>query len=190
SKRQGDFGLLQKRLPMMGAVVEALPEVRAGERRAASSAIREALATGQMDFAAKLLGRPYRMDGRVMTGQRLGRTLGFPTANIYIRHSPLPLSGVFAVQVLGAAGATKVVNGVANLGTRPTVNGVRPILEVHLFDFSGDIYGRHLQVSFLKKLRTEQKFPNLDALKAQIACDALAAQTFFSSKAATGIHNG
>lgn len=180
AKRQGDFGLLSDRLRAVGGEVEAIAEVCAEGERAASSRIRAALAEGQMDLAATLLGRPYRMDGRVITGQRLGRTLGFPTANIYIRHSPLPLSGVFAVQVEGAAG--QVVNGVANLGVRPTVGGgLRPLLEVHLFDFSGDIYGRHLQVSFLKKLRVEQKFPNLDALKAQIALDAQAARDFFAA---------
>lgn len=178
AKRAGDFALLQQRLSEVGGRVESVPEVKALGQRARSSAIRAALGEGQLQMAADLLGRPYTMAGRVMSGQRLGRTLGFPTANIYIRHAPLPLSGVFAVQVEGAAPG--LLNGVANLGIRPTVAGVRPILEIHLFDFSGDLYGKHLRVSFLQKLRNEQKFPNLEELKAQIARDAEAARDFFA----------
>lgn len=179
AKRQGDFALLSRLFSAAGATLETLTEVQVAGVRAASSNIRAALAVGDMDLAASLLGRPYRMDGRVMTGRQLGRQLGFPTANIYIRHNPLPLRGVFAVQVKGAAEHT--VKGVANLGVRPTVDGgLRPILEVHLFDFSGDIYGRHLQVSFLHKLRDEQKFSDLEALKSQIALDAQAAKAFFA----------
>lgn len=179
ARRAGDFALLKTMLGTAGVPVEPITEINVVGMRATSSAIRTALADGQMELASTLLGRSYRMDGRVMRGRQLGRQLGFPTANIYIRHSPLPLSGVFAVSVEGATLDT--VLGVANLGVRPTVDGgVRPILEVHLFDFSGDIYGRHLQVSFLKKLRVEQKFPNLDALKAQIALDAQVARDYFA----------
>lgn len=182
ARRAGDLALLESLFAVAGAKVEALHSVRVDGQRAASSAIRDALATGQMDFAASLLGRPYRMDGRVMAGKQLGRQLGFPTANIFIRHSPLPLSGVFAVQVEGLP--CGLVNGVANLGVRPTLDsGLRPILEVHLFDFSGDIYGQHLQVSFLHKLRSEQKFSDLNALKAQIACDAQSARAYFRNRA-------
>jgi riboflavin kinase / FMN adenylyltransferase len=189
ARRQGDFALLKRLLGVAQVSVEPVQEVTVGGVRATSSAIRAALVEGQMKVAAELLGRPYRMDGRVMKGRQLGRQLGFPTANIFIRHSPLPLSGVFAVQVAGLSGL--LANGVANLGVRPTVDGgLRPILEVHLFDFSDDIYGRHLQVSFLHKLRAEQKFSDLDALKAQIARDAQDARAFFSSNVAIGTENG
>lgn len=185
AKRAGDFSLLKRLFAEAGAQVESLDSVQVSGQRVASSAVREALLGGHMDLAARFLGRFYRMDGRVVAGKRLGRALGFPTANIFIRHSPLPLTGVFVVQVDGLLGGA--VNGVANLGVRPTVDGdkvvMRPILEVHLLDFSNDIYGQHLQVSFLHKLRSEQKFPDLNALKAQIACDAQAARAYFRNGA-------
>ena len=130
-----------------------------------------------MMHASRLLGRHYAMDGQVSHGQKLGRQLGFATANIRIRHNPLPLSGIFAVEVAGLG--ERPLPGVANLGIRPTVGGTRPLLEVHLFDFDRDIYGAHISVRFLHKLRDEQRFPNFDALKAQIAADAAAARAFF-----------
>lgn len=183
AKRTGDFALLESLFAAAGATLESVSSVEVAGQRAASSAIRAALAEGNMVLAGNLLGRPYRMDGRVMTGRQLGRQLGFPTANIFIRHSPLPLTGVFAVQVECLCQGR--VQGVANLGVRPTVDGaagaMRPILEVHLFDFSDDIYGQHLQVSFLRKLRSEQKFSDLNALKEQIARDAQAARAYFRS---------
>jgi riboflavin kinase/FMN adenylyltransferase len=110
-------------------------------------------------------------------GQKLGRQIGFATANLRIKHNPLPMSGVFAVEVSGLG--DQPLPGVANLGIRPTVNGTRPLLEVHLFDFNRDIYGAHISVRFARKLRDEQRFPNMDALKAQIAADAAAARAFF-----------
>jgi riboflavin kinase/FMN adenylyltransferase len=113
----------------------------------------------------------------VRHGEKVGRQLGFATANIRIKHNPLPMSGVFAVEVSGIDG--QLLPGVANLGIRPTLGGIKPILEVHLFDFDRDIYGAHLSVRFVHKLRNEQRFPNLDALKAQIALDAVAARAFF-----------
>ena len=118
------------------------------------------------------------MDGQVLHGQKLGRQLGFATANLRIKHNPLPMSGVFAVEVSGLG--DKPLPGVANLGVRPTVGGTtRPLLEVHLFNFDRDIYGAHISVRFVHKLRDEQRFPNFDALKAQIAADAAAARAFF-----------
>ena len=145
--------------------------------RVSSSSVRQALAAGDMEQAAALLGRPYVIDGSVRHGEKVGRQLGFATANIRIKHNPLPMSGVFAVEVSGIDG--QLLPGVANLGIRPTVGGIRPILEVHLFDFDRDIYGAHISVRFVHKLRNEQRFPNLDALKAQIALDAVAARAFF-----------
>ena len=136
-----------------------------------------ALAAGDMAHAARLLGRPYIIDGQVAHGQKIGRQLGFATANIRIKHNPLPMTGVFAVQVDGLGDLQ--LPGVANLGVRPTLGGTRPLLEVHLFDFDRDIYGKHISVRFVHKLRDEQRFPNFDALKAQIAADAAAARAFF-----------
>jgi len=178
ARRAGDFALLQAAGASFGFQVEAMESVVQDGERASSSAVREALAGGGMERAARLLGRPYNIDGRVVHGQKLGRQLGFATANIRIKHNPLPLSGVFAVRVSGAA--ERPLNGVANLGVRPTVGGeLKPLLEVHLFDFDGDIYGAHLSVSFLHKLRDEMKFPDFNALVAQIGRDAEAARDYF-----------
>ena len=161
-----------------GFAAEAMGSVTVDGERVSSSGVREALAAGDMAHAARLLGRPYIMDGQVLHGQKLGRQLGFATANLRIKHNPLPMSGVFAVEVSGLG--DKPLPGVANLGVRPTVGGTtRPLLEVHLFDFDRDIYGAHISVRFVHKLRDEQRFPNFDALKAQIAADAAAARAFF-----------
>lgn len=176
-RRAGDFALLAASGERLGFAVEAMREVLVDRERASSSAVRDALALGDMERAARLLGRPYLIDGKVVHGDKLGRQLGFNTANIYIRHNPLPMTGVFAVEVDGVG--EHPWPGVANLGIRPTVGGVRPLLEVHLFDFDRVIYGTHLSVRFVHKLREEQKFPDFDALKAQIARDAQAARRFF-----------
>jgi len=175
--RAGDFAMLQAAGERSGFTVEAMGSVTLDGGRVSSSSVREALAVGDMEQAAALLGRPYVIDGSVRHGEKVGRQLGFATANIRIKHNPLPMSGVFAVEVSGIDG--QLLPGVANLGIRPTVGGIRPILEVHLFDFDRDIYGAHLSVRFVHKLRNEQRFPNLDALKAQIALDAVAARAFF-----------
>jgi riboflavin kinase/FMN adenylyltransferase len=175
--RVGDFSLLQSAGAVSGFSVEAMSSVTVDGERASSSAVRKALAAGDMAQAASLLGRPYVIDGNVRHGDKIGRQLGFATANIRIKHNPLPMSGVFAVEVAGLG--DKPLPGVANLGIRPTLGGTRPLLEVHLFDFDRDIYGAHLSVRFVHKLRNEQRFPNFDALKAQIAADAMAARAFF-----------
>ena len=175
--RAGDFAMLQAAGQQAGFSVEAMGSVMLDGVRVSSSAVRQALADGDMQRAAALLGRPYVIDGSVRHGDKIGRQLGFATANIRIKHNPLPMSGVFAVEVSGLGAA--VLPGVANLGIRPTVGGTKPILEVHLFDFERDIYGAHLSVRFVHKLRNEQRFPNIDALKAQIAADATAARAFF-----------
>lgn len=176
--RLGDFALLQQCATRHGFTVEAMGSVVVDGERVSSSGVRRALAAGDMAHAAKLLGRPYVMDGQVVHGQKLGRQLGFATANLRIKHNPLPMTGVFAVEVAGLGDSP--LPGVANLGIRPTVGGTRPLLEVHLFDFDRDVYGAHISVRFVHKLRDEQRFPNFDALKAQIAADAAAARAFFS----------
>ncbi|WP_153144771.1 bifunctional riboflavin kinase/FAD synthetase [Dechloromonas sp. H13] len=176
--RTGDFALLQAAGRQHGFAVEAMGSVTVDGERVSSSGVRAALAAGEMEHAARLLGRPYIIDGQVTRGQQLGRQWGFPTANLRIRHNPLPMAGVFAVEVGGLG--DRPLPGVANLGIRPTVGGTRPLLEVHLFDFERDIYGAHISVRFVHKLRDERRFPNFDALKAQIAADAVAARAFFS----------
>ena len=176
--RAGDFALLQVAGRQFGFSVEAMGSITVDDERVSSSGVRAALAAGDMEHAARLLGRPYIIDGKVTQGQQLGRQWGFPTANIRIKHNPLPMTGVFAVEVGGLG--DKLLPGVANLGIRPTVGGTRPLLEVHLFDFDRDIYGAHISVRFVHKLRNEQRFPNFDALKAQIADDAATARAFFT----------
>lgn len=140
------------------------------ERRISSSWIRETLAQGDLVLARQLLGRPYSMQGHVTYGDQLGRTIGFATANIALQRSVSPLTGVYAVQVLGLSG--HALAGVANIGTRPTVGGLQTRLEVHLFDFEENIYGRYIKVLFLKKIRNEQRFDSFATLQEQIRRDA------------------
>ena len=132
--------------------------------------------------AEQLLGRPYRMMGRVAHGDKRGRTIGFPTANIFLHRHRTPIQGVFAVEVFGLD--REPVQGVANVGTRPTVDGTRSLLEVHLFDFDQDIYGRHVAVDFLHRLRDERRFDSFEALMQQIRRDVEAARAWFAQHAA------
>ena len=171
ARRAGDFALLKHAGHTLGFDAEHLPTVEIAGERASSTAVRQALAAGELAHAAKLLGRPYSISGRVEHGDKLGRDIGFPTANIQLKHNRPPLMGIFAVQVYGLNGAP--LPGVASLGKRPTVKNAdaAPVLEVHLFDFNADIYGRRLRVDFLHKLRDEAKYPDLDALVAQIGRD-------------------
>ena len=171
ARRTGDFALLKQLGEQHGFEAEALHTVEAAGQRASSTAVREALAAGDMATAAQMLGRPYSISGRVVGGDKLGRKIGYPTANIQLKHNRPPLTGIFAVRVQGLDQPDWP--GVASLGTRPTVhaNG-RPTLEVHLFNFDQSIYRRHLRVEFLHKLRDEAKFPSLEALIAQIDEDA------------------
>ncbi len=180
ARRVGDFALLRAAGTRFGFAVEAMESITLGSERASSSAVRDALQEGRLDHAAALLGRPYSIDGRVVRGEQVGRQLGFATANIRIKHERPPLLGVFAVEVKGLPGGPR--QGAANLGYRPTAgHETRPLLEVHLFDFTADIYGAHLNVRFLHKLRDEMKFPDLAALKARIALDVAAARAYFQS---------
>ena len=176
--RRGDFAMLLSAGEAHGFAVDAMDCVLLEGERASSSAVRTALGNGRMEHAARLLGRPYSIDGRVVHGEKMGRQFGFATANIGIKHDNPPLLGVFAVEVHGLKDGPH--QGVANLGFRPSANRVlRPLLEVHLFDFSDDIYGAHLNVRFLHKLRNETKFPDFEALKAQIANDVESAKHYF-----------
>jgi riboflavin kinase/FMN adenylyltransferase len=180
--RRGDFALLNEAGERYGFQVDAIDGVTVEGERASSSAVRNALAEGRLEDATHLLGRPYSIDGRVVHGDKTGRQLGFATANIRIKHDKPPLLGVFVAEVLGLS--EKPLQGVANLGFRPSAALVaRPLLEVHLFDFSADIYGRHINVRFLHKLRSEMKFSDLEALKAQIALDVINAESYFTAKA-------
>jgi len=154
-------------------VEEVAPFVSDGVR-VSSTVVRERLALGDYPGAARLLGRPYRMSGRVVHGRRLGRTLGFPTANLRLMRRKSPVWGILAVWAYGIDSSP--LPGVASLGTRPTVNGVEPLLEVHLFDFSGDLYGREIEVEFVAKLRDEIKFDSLDAMIVQMKVDGAMAR--------------
>jgi len=171
AKRAGDFALLESLGQPLGFDAEFLPTVEVAGERASSTAVRNALAAGELEHATRLLGRPYSISGRVVHGDKLGRDIGFPTANIQLRHNRPPLMGIFAVELYGLNGAP--LAGVASLGKRPTVKSpdAVPVLEVHLFDFNADIYGRRVRVSFLHKLRDEEKYPDLDSLVAQIKRD-------------------
>lgn len=171
--RRGDFALLEAVGRRAGFAVEALaPHLLDGER-VSSTAVRTALAEGDLERAALLLGRPYSFSGRVVRGDARGRALGFPTANLCLRRAPA-LRGVFAVTVYGVA--PRPLPAVANVGMRPTVDGRVPLLEVHLLDFNADLYGRHLRVRFERRLRAERKFASLEALKDQIAQDVAQAR--------------
>jgi riboflavin kinase/FMN adenylyltransferase len=140
--------------------------------------VRAALAAADFERARDLLGRAYSMRGRVVAGEQLGRRLGYPTANIRMRRRKLPMTGIYAVRVRGvdAAHPQAARAGVASLGFRPTVNGTEPLLEAHVFDFDGSLYGRELEVEFVAKLRDEEKFASLDALVQQMHRDAARAR--------------
>lgn len=168
--RGGNVDLLRRVGSECGFSAHALEPVVIEGERISSSAIREALAGGSFALAARWLGRPFTIGGRVVRGQQLGRKLGYPTANLRLGSRTSPVDGIFAVRVHGVGEASRP--GVASLGVRPTVNGREPLLEAHLFDFSGDLYGHRIQVEFVEKLRDEEKFADLDAMVKQIDRDA------------------
>jgi riboflavin kinase/FMN adenylyltransferase len=176
--RTGDIELLRRAGNGQGFSVESLDTFAVGDERVSSTRIREALNRGDLESAYLCLGRPYRICGRVVHGDKRGRTIGFPTANIGLHRRTSPLRGVYAVKVHGLNGGP--LPAVANIGNRPTVDGDRRyLLEVHLFDFDRSIYGEHLEVEFCKMLREEKRFDSFDQLKAQIERDAREAQLFF-----------
>ena len=156
-----------------------LPAVTLGGERVSSSGVRAALAGGDFERARRWLGRPWSMRGRVQPGQRLGAQLGFPTANVPLERRRSPVAGIFAVHVRGVAEVARA--GVASLGTRPTIGGTEALLEAHVFDFDGDLYGREIEVEFVARLRDEERFATLDALTAQMDRDAADARRILNA---------
>lgn len=173
--RSGDVALLKKLSEPLGMTVAIAPDMLYRDERISSTRVRKALQIADHAAAKELLGRPYEMMGRVVYGNQLGRKLGFPTANIYLHRQVSPVLGVYAVRLNG-------LPGVANVGVRPTIGGTRTILEVHIFEFNENIYGRWVCVEFCKKLRDEIRYENLDLLKAQIEQDAIDAKAYFTNE--------
>lgn len=173
NRRRGDLAMLQAMGPEHGFVAGGIEAVGEGERWS-STAIRAWLAEGKLDLAAKALGRRYAIAGKVVRGKQLGRKLGYPTANLRLAGKRPALGGIFATWVHGIGAGP--LPSVSSLGTRPTVDGVEPLLEAHVFDFDGDLYGRRIEVEFVAKLRDEMKFDDLPALVRQMDEDALRAR--------------
>jgi riboflavin kinase/FMN adenylyltransferase len=195
ARRAGDFAMLKAFSTMCGFEVEEMSGYTVDGVRVSSTAVRKALAAGDLNFAKLLLGRSYSISGRVVNGDKLGKKIGFPTANIQLKHNRAPLSGIFAVEVeidihdaseLSSCKVISPLRGVASLGVRPTVHEHgKPVLEVYLFDFEHEIYGYHLRVHFLHKLRDEEKYPDLETLVKQIGQDVEDAKDYFSSLSST-----
>jgi riboflavin kinase/FMN adenylyltransferase len=180
-RREGTIEQLQQTSSVLEYSVEQVPSVIVDGVRVSSTAIREALGTGNMGHATALLGRPYRMSGKIVRGDNVGRTLGYPTANVDLRRRQSAVMGVFAVRVHGLSGGVR--DAVASVGSRPTFDGTIPILEVHLFDFDEDIYGEYIHVDFIGWLREQQKFEEVDELVAQMHVDADNAKTVLAASA-------
>lgn len=177
NRRGGNLALLQAMGAQLGFVAGQIGTVQVNGERVSSTRIRQHLLAGEFAAAADLLGRPYAIAGRVVRGRQLGRTLGFPTANLRFPRTPA-LSGIYATWVHGVYQTPWP--SVSSFGTRPTVDGVEPLLEAHLFDFAGDLYGRHIEVEFVAKLRDEEKFNDLPALTVQMQRDAAQARHILS----------
>lgn len=178
SGRVGDFALMQRIGERHGFEVAAVRSVLHDGVRISSTAARLALAGGRLNVARDYLGRPYSISGRVVHGDGMGHKLGYPTANVQMKHNLPPLQGIYVV--LAHSDGIGVLQGVASLGVRPTVHhNARYVLEVHLFEFAQQIYGRHLRVEFLHKLRDEEKYPDLQTLTRQIALDVNNAKQWF-----------
>ncbi|MDD9175447.1 bifunctional riboflavin kinase/FAD synthetase [Aliivibrio finisterrensis] len=176
--RKGNFAMLQEAGKKYGFEVVNTQSFCLEKQRVSSTAIRHALANDNLSDVATMLGRNYSITGRVSHGRKLGRTIGFPTANIPLKRCVSPVSGVYVVRAKDKSG--KQLGGVANIGNRPTVNGVRQQLEVHFFDYQANLYGQQLNVELLCKLRDEHKFESFDALKQQIELDSQAARVWLS----------
>lgn len=179
--RRGDIELLRESGKQHGLKAEVFPEFTYDGERVRSSVVRERLASGEFISAERLLGRRFMIGGHVVHGLQLGRKLGYPTANIRLGRRTSPISGIFAVRVHGIT--AHPLPGVASLGVRPTVNGTEPLLEAHIFDFDGDLYGRRIQVEFVAFLRDEEKFDDLDAMVRQIDRDAAEARGILAAQA-------
>ena len=180
-RREGTIKQLEQTSSILGYSVEQVPSVVVDGVRVSSTAIREALGTGDMRRATALLGRPYRMSGKIVQGDHLGRTLGYPTANVDLRRRQSAVMGVFAARVHGLDGGPR--DAVASVGSRPTFDGTKPILEVHLFDFDADIYGEYIHVDFIGWLREQEKFDGVDELVAQMHVDADNARSVLAARA-------
>ncbi len=178
AKRAGDYHTLQAAGKTYHFTVEESHTHSFEQDRISSSLIRELLQKDKLALVEKLLGKPYSIAGRVAHGNKLGRTIGFPTANIMLNRLVVPIHGVYAVQIETQTG---VFQGIANVGNRPTINGTKPLLEVHIFDFNRSIYGEAIEVRFIKKLRNEVKFSNFEALKQQIEKDKQQAVEFLKA---------
>jgi len=176
--RGGDFALMEKIGLELGFKVQSVQTVAHDGIRVSSTAIRTALMAGQLRTAHEYLGRHYSISGRVVRGDGMGRKLGFPTANIYVRHNRPPLSGIYVVNA--HVEGLGVLQGVSSFGVRPTLKqDAPPVLEVHLFEFEQQLYGKHMRVEFLQKLRDEEKFPDVETLKQYIALDVGNARKWF-----------
>jgi len=182
--REGTFDLLKDTGRKKGFPVVTMHTFSIDGQRVSSTLVRDALFSGDLELAEKLLGRPYRMCGRVAHGDKRGRTIGFPTANIHLHRKASPVQGVYAVEMFGIEG--EPVAGIANVGNRPTVDGTRSLLEVHLFDFDQEIYGQYVQVDFDHRIRDEMKFDSFDQLKQQIKKDVIEARDWFGLKQGKG----
>jgi riboflavin kinase / FMN adenylyltransferase len=202
---EADVDWFRQNAPQLGMMMHIVDPVQAAGGRVSSGLVREALQAGDLPRAARLLGRNYSMRGRVVRGEQLGRKLGFPTANLRLARRQTPMDGIFAVRVHGAGpgaggaglgGVASQVNqraglgGVASLGTRPTVGGTRPLLEAHVFDFAGDLYGREIEVEFISRLREEIRFDSLDAMVVQMHRDAADARSALAADDSFGDVSG
>ena len=180
-KREGSIEDLLRVQKALQFDVDRVESIIREDIRVSSTAIRESLAIGDLPRATKLLGRPYRMSGRIIKGRQIGRTLGMPTANVDLRRRQSAVAGIFAVQITGLAEG--VVDGVASVGTRPTFDLTKPLLEVYLFDFDRDIYGEYIHVDFIERIRDEKKFNSVEDLVAQMNQDAENARSILAADA-------
>lgn len=176
-KRQGEMNTLKTLGSELSFTVEQVPTFEIAGERVSSTRVRKVLEQGELKFAEQLLGHRFYLSGKIAHGDKIGRTLGIPTANIFLHRQHVPIAGVFAVQVFGIDDV--VYNGVANVGNRPTVGGEKVLLEVYLFDFDRDIYGKHVRVEFVKKIREELLFENLEAMRVKILEDISIARAVF-----------
>ena len=184
ARRTGDFAMLRRAGEVHGFEVAPMHTFVIDGERVSSTRIRKALANGDLATAEKLLGRSYRICGRVAHGNKLGRTIGIPTVNVQLHRIATPVKGIYVVEVFGLH--REPVAGVASVGTRPTINGTHMLLEVHLFEFSREVYGHYININFLHKLRDELRFESMDELRAYIQRDIDAAHAWFAARE----HNG
>ena len=178
-RREGSVEDLLRVAPALDLTIERVPSILVGDTRVSSTVIREALAAGDLERATALLGRPYRMSGRIVRGRKVGRSLGYPTANVDLRRRRSAVGGIYAVRVHGLPEGP--VDGVASVGSRPTFDLVKPLLEVHLMDFDRNIYGEYIHVDFIRHLRDEEKFDSIEDLVAQMKIDEENARSALST---------